>query len=562
MHAKCGSIVRHHWAHVTNKDCDSWAESISPWHAAWQDCFPPECQEVWLGENNEHRADVKGEVAILEVQKSPLSPEKIREREEFYGNMAWMLCGEDFESNFELDETLSPETLEFSFRWKRMRTSWLAATRPIFIHFSKGIALVQHLDDDGYGEIVFIEARIMGNLFDRRFNPSPLHEVRQGFEPLKKGFIEQCNESFRQLEVQIDEARAHEKSCYEKIGGQPESAVARLKDNCELLMGRFTGAKRDSISSLLDASRKLKRHIYRKRGHGISYPANFSPAMFFNCYDDVESIRSRQGQIAESVKAWRLYLCEVEKVGRLHAVTARLLGGSVAELAQDYRRFLDCREFAFQFKLYQTLSSSSVNLLGRQLNDARIRASKEFVFEFRFAEVFSAAFIDFFESLLFDQFVAFLLHWLHDKHHWDNMFPFSPLHSIKSLFALMSEEFQAQVKLEVKVRWEKKMLEDELRRKREEKILKRRVEEDKQRWALMQRTTTHQALRERLSWPLEKVANCFADAVNGEVIGEYSLAEALAMNPGASWADQVDDEELLAARAQLKNFDPVSIYRS
>ena len=102
MIARCGSIVRHHWAHAKGKDCDTWSDSVGPWHLAWQDCFPTECQEVWMGDNNEHRADVKGEHQILEVQKSPISATEIAERESFYGNMSWMLCGEDFENRFAL----------------------------------------------------------------------------------------------------------------------------------------------------------------------------------------------------------------------------------------------------------------------------------------------------------------------------------------------------------------------------------------------------------------------------------------------------------------------------
>ena len=89
--AKCGSIVRWHWAHRA-ADCDPWYEPMSDWHRAWQDRFPREQTEVVMRRDGEHhRADVVlGHGGVLELQASAISAEDIARRERFYGHMAWL----------------------------------------------------------------------------------------------------------------------------------------------------------------------------------------------------------------------------------------------------------------------------------------------------------------------------------------------------------------------------------------------------------------------------------------------------------------------------------------
>ena len=86
--AKCGTIKTHHWAHESRDDCDSWSESVGPWHLAWQQLVNDQHVEVTIGE---HRADVVGNAGIVvELQHSSIPPEEINERENFYGNMVWV----------------------------------------------------------------------------------------------------------------------------------------------------------------------------------------------------------------------------------------------------------------------------------------------------------------------------------------------------------------------------------------------------------------------------------------------------------------------------------------
>jgi len=121
--AKCGEINIWHWAHKRRGDCDIWGECETQWHLTWKSYFPAECVEISIGGNGtKHRADIRTPNGIvIELQHSPISVEKIREREQFYGNMIWI---------FDVREPHSAERLYFrnkgdfhTFRWEHARKS-------------------------------------------------------------------------------------------------------------------------------------------------------------------------------------------------------------------------------------------------------------------------------------------------------------------------------------------------------------------------------------------------------------------------------------------------------
>jgi len=127
--AKCGEIKIWHWAHKNNCECDSFGEPETEWHLNWKNCFPKECQEIII-EN--HRADVKINNIVIEFQNSPISPEKIKEREDFYEKLKWVLNGENFAKNLNL---FNHKTY-YKFKWKWMPKSWLISWKPIYIDLS------------------------------------------------------------------------------------------------------------------------------------------------------------------------------------------------------------------------------------------------------------------------------------------------------------------------------------------------------------------------------------------------------------------------------------------
>jgi hypothetical protein len=148
--AKCGSIMAWHWSHQAN-DCDSWSEPESQWHISRKNIFPKEWQEVVIGH---HRADIKTPTKVVEFQSSSISPEEIRKREDYYGDMIWVLKGEDFTENFDIRDRGNYS----SFRWKHPRKSWWHATMPIVIDFDTTFFLVKKLHQNmpcgGWGRYI------------------------------------------------------------------------------------------------------------------------------------------------------------------------------------------------------------------------------------------------------------------------------------------------------------------------------------------------------------------------------------------------------------------------
>jgi competence CoiA-like predicted nuclease len=138
VRAKCGEIVSWHWAHV-NADCDPWSEPETEWHRKWKSFFPDHWQEVT---KPPHRADVAGPDGVLEIQRSGISPEEIREREKFYGHMAWLLNGHDFWENL---EWIKVDNNYYEFRWKHARKTWFTASRAIFVDTPLGLFRIKNI---------------------------------------------------------------------------------------------------------------------------------------------------------------------------------------------------------------------------------------------------------------------------------------------------------------------------------------------------------------------------------------------------------------------------------
>lgn len=184
--SKCGRIKIWHFAHKSQNDCDDWYEPESEWHMNWKNEFPMECQEVVIKKcdcitckqyNKEcthnhsgsscifkkHRADIRINNLVIELQNSPISPENIFEREKFYENMIWILNGAELCSGLNLRKKNNIIT----FRWKHPPKSWWEAKKPIYIdlekthHILEGIPYLfkikkvyQNIPCGGWGELI------------------------------------------------------------------------------------------------------------------------------------------------------------------------------------------------------------------------------------------------------------------------------------------------------------------------------------------------------------------------------------------------------------------------
>lgn len=84
----CKGHFMQYWKYVDAKpSLPEGYENETEWHALWKDKVKPEYCEVICGDNNEHRADIKTDEFVIEIQKSPISYEAAEERTRFYKDL-------------------------------------------------------------------------------------------------------------------------------------------------------------------------------------------------------------------------------------------------------------------------------------------------------------------------------------------------------------------------------------------------------------------------------------------------------------------------------------------
>lgn len=141
VHPKCGQIKAWHWAHVSNVDCDEWAEPDTAWHRGWQSHVPSSHQEVVIGR---HRADIMTAAGIIvELQHSSISPAEISERERFYGpRMIWLFDATDAYADERLTLRQKPDTDDiYTFRWRQPRKSIGFCRRTVWLDLGGSLVL-------------------------------------------------------------------------------------------------------------------------------------------------------------------------------------------------------------------------------------------------------------------------------------------------------------------------------------------------------------------------------------------------------------------------------------
>ncbi|HKR02313.1 MAG TPA: competence protein CoiA family protein [Pyrinomonadaceae bacterium] len=154
---RCGQININHWAHRGRRDCDDWYEPETEWHADWKRQFGKENCEVVIPP---HRADIVGKSGIvIELQHSPISPEEIWEREDFYRNMIWIVDANQIVDNLYFfknpyleykggqpiwslpkDKDIEIRLEPFFLEWKRLQKRWashVGSRKPAFLDLSQ-----------------------------------------------------------------------------------------------------------------------------------------------------------------------------------------------------------------------------------------------------------------------------------------------------------------------------------------------------------------------------------------------------------------------------------------
>lgn len=132
---KCGRFVAWHWAHRAG-DCDHWSEPESEWHRSWKAKFPARWQECQIGC---HRADALTPIGIVEFQRSFLSADEIKEREDFYKDLIWVVDASSWtlrrQRRYCRPTTARQNHKEEEYEWIRPRRNWIGATCPVYLDF-------------------------------------------------------------------------------------------------------------------------------------------------------------------------------------------------------------------------------------------------------------------------------------------------------------------------------------------------------------------------------------------------------------------------------------------
>jgi competence protein CoiA len=148
--ARCGEQRAWHWAHISNKECDSWWEETE-WHRAWKSNFPLEWQEIILCDTHsgeKHIADVRtSHGLVMEFQHSPLDPQERAARESFYNNMVWIIDASHRKNDYkrflkgfpQFRKTQQNGVFLVTFPDECFPADWVQSAKPVFFDF-KGIA--------------------------------------------------------------------------------------------------------------------------------------------------------------------------------------------------------------------------------------------------------------------------------------------------------------------------------------------------------------------------------------------------------------------------------------
>lgn len=169
--AKCGEINAWHWSHLSGKDCDPWFEGESEWHIGWKRKTDPKFCEVMMGP---HRADILlPSGLVIELQHSPLSPDHIREREEFYQDMIWIVDAREFRCNLKFRDRGE----YWSFRWKWPRKWMFGITKTLLWDFSPR----------GMFHVKKVNSSVPCGGWGRWINPSEFLEICERNAPRRAG---------------------------------------------------------------------------------------------------------------------------------------------------------------------------------------------------------------------------------------------------------------------------------------------------------------------------------------------------------------------------------------
>ena len=241
--AKKGDIRESHWSHINKRKCDAWYESKGQWHRWWQNRFDESLQEIQRKSecaNEEcHIADVlTSDNWVIEFQYSHLSVENIFIRENFYGDMLWVING----TRLKRDKIKGEELLDikdfkisktgmryFILKGNEINQHWVNSHKLVFFDFfgkfnepSVGTDILCLLPEPVYS------SRVMVRLTQDEF----VENIQSGNIKAFVERLEECGREFKENRRPIEEEKERrlKEAQAEIFRLQKEKEDRRLKD--------------------------------------------------------------------------------------------------------------------------------------------------------------------------------------------------------------------------------------------------------------------------------------------------------------------------------------------
>lgn len=144
--AKCGEIKINHWAHIGNRNCDSWWENETEWHRSWKNNYPADWQEVFLPDEQmgeKHMADVRTtHKLVIEFQHSHINTTERTTREKFYQNMVWVVDGTRLRRDYprflkgkDYFQSVKQGIFQIDYPEEYFPSAWLDSSVPVIFDF-------------------------------------------------------------------------------------------------------------------------------------------------------------------------------------------------------------------------------------------------------------------------------------------------------------------------------------------------------------------------------------------------------------------------------------------
>jgi len=159
--AYCGEIYIHHWKHLFDLNCDKWKENETEWHRSWKNEFPEDWREIVIERGHEkHRADIKtSNGLVVEFQNSSISIAAIREREDYYQDIVWVINANDFKSNFDIWSIVNWKLRQLESMYQSRISNYLEKN-PKVEHIELELDKIESKIDDAKEDIKLSQSRI------------------------------------------------------------------------------------------------------------------------------------------------------------------------------------------------------------------------------------------------------------------------------------------------------------------------------------------------------------------------------------------------------------------